>query len=171
MQYKEWLREWLESYVKHSSKQKTYIRYSEIVSGAYCRIAWQLRYERNNATHIATLCYGAFAERELKNGKGVIGKFCKWNYNRYSKLVKGCLCYRSNLGIHSRQNQTSESKRKAGNLFHTYRTEANRTGGTERKESQNVRRGIVPLHRLAYRRIACFGVGRYRFSKGNYIGI
>ena len=33
MQYKEWLREWLESYVKHSSKQKTYIRYSEIVSG------------------------------------------------------------------------------------------------------------------------------------------
>lgn len=32
MQYKEWLREWLESYVKPSSKQKTYIRYSEIVS-------------------------------------------------------------------------------------------------------------------------------------------
>lgn len=31
MQYKEWLREWLESYVKPSSKQKTYIRYSEIV--------------------------------------------------------------------------------------------------------------------------------------------
>lgn len=33
MQYKDWLREWLESYVKPSSKQKTYIRYSEIVSG------------------------------------------------------------------------------------------------------------------------------------------
>lgn len=32
MQYKEWLREWLESYVKPSSKQKTYIRCSEIVS-------------------------------------------------------------------------------------------------------------------------------------------
>lgn len=32
MQYKNWLREWLESYVKPSSKQKTYIRYSEIVS-------------------------------------------------------------------------------------------------------------------------------------------
>lgn len=32
MQYKEWLREWLECYVKPSSKQKTYIRYSEIVS-------------------------------------------------------------------------------------------------------------------------------------------
>ncbi len=31
MQYKEWLREWLESYVKPSSKQKTYIRYSEII--------------------------------------------------------------------------------------------------------------------------------------------
>lgn len=32
MQYKKWLREWLESYIKPSSKQKTYIRYSEIVS-------------------------------------------------------------------------------------------------------------------------------------------
>lgn len=32
MQYKEWLKEWLESYVKPASKQKTYIRYSEIVS-------------------------------------------------------------------------------------------------------------------------------------------
>ena len=31
MQYQQWLREWLESYVKPSSKQKTYIRYSEIV--------------------------------------------------------------------------------------------------------------------------------------------
>ena len=32
MQYKEWLNEWLESYVKPSSKQKTYIRYYEIVN-------------------------------------------------------------------------------------------------------------------------------------------
>lgn len=32
MQYKEWLLEWLECYVKPSSKQRTYLRYSEIVS-------------------------------------------------------------------------------------------------------------------------------------------
>lgn len=32
MQYKYWLKEWLESYVKPSSKRKTYVRYSEIVS-------------------------------------------------------------------------------------------------------------------------------------------
>jgi len=31
MQYQQWLREWLDTYVKPSSKQKTYIRYSEIV--------------------------------------------------------------------------------------------------------------------------------------------
>lgn len=31
MQYQQWLKEWLESYVKPSAKQKTYIRYSEIV--------------------------------------------------------------------------------------------------------------------------------------------
>lgn len=33
MQYKYWLKEWLECYVKPTSKRKTYIRYSEIVSG------------------------------------------------------------------------------------------------------------------------------------------
>lgn len=32
MQYKEWLREWLECYVKPSTKHRTYVRYSEIVS-------------------------------------------------------------------------------------------------------------------------------------------
>jgi len=32
MNYGEWLNEWLECYVKPSSKQKTYIRYSEIVA-------------------------------------------------------------------------------------------------------------------------------------------
>ncbi len=31
MKYREWLSEWLECYVKPSAKQKTYIRYSEIV--------------------------------------------------------------------------------------------------------------------------------------------
>lgn len=31
MKYCKWLNEWLECYVKHSSKQKTYIRYSEII--------------------------------------------------------------------------------------------------------------------------------------------
>lgn len=33
MQYKEWLNEWLECYVKPTTKSKTYIRYSEIVYG------------------------------------------------------------------------------------------------------------------------------------------
>lgn len=33
MQYNIWLNEWLENYVKPSSKRKTYLRYSEIVSG------------------------------------------------------------------------------------------------------------------------------------------
>lgn len=32
MKYADWLNEWLENYVKPSSKQKTYVRYSEIVS-------------------------------------------------------------------------------------------------------------------------------------------
>lgn len=32
MKYQDWLQEWLECYVKPSTKQKTYIRYSEIVS-------------------------------------------------------------------------------------------------------------------------------------------
>lgn len=33
MKYKEWLKEWLENYIKPTTKYKTYIRYSEIVRG------------------------------------------------------------------------------------------------------------------------------------------
>ena len=33
MKYKDWIKEWLENYVKPSLKQRTYIRYSEIVFG------------------------------------------------------------------------------------------------------------------------------------------
>ena len=33
MKYKDWIKEWLENYVKLTSKQRTYIRYSEIVYG------------------------------------------------------------------------------------------------------------------------------------------
>ena len=32
MLYKQWLKEWLENFVKPTSKQKTYVRYSEIVT-------------------------------------------------------------------------------------------------------------------------------------------
>ena len=35
MKYKDWIKEWLENYVKPSLKQRTYIRYSEIVCRYY----------------------------------------------------------------------------------------------------------------------------------------
>lgn len=37
MLYKQWLKEWLENFVKPTSKQKTYLRYSEIIDCHICR--------------------------------------------------------------------------------------------------------------------------------------
>ena len=91
---------------------------------------------RTHAAHLATLYNGTFAERKLENGQGAVGKFSEWHNNRYSELVEGCLCDWTNLRVHSGQNQTTESKRKAGNLFYAYRTETNRTSGVERKEGE-----------------------------------
>ncbi len=71
MQYKEWLNEWLECYVKPSSKQKTYIRYSEIVSGHLVKALGD--YEMSELTPLILQRYATelLQSGNLKTGKGL----------------------------------------------------------------------------------------------------
>ncbi len=71
MKYKEWLREWLECYVKPSSKQKTYIRYSEIVSGHLVKALGD--YELSDLTPLILQRYATklLQSGNLKTGKGL----------------------------------------------------------------------------------------------------
>lgn len=69
MQYREWLMEWLECYVKPSSKQKTYIRYSEIVSQHIIRSLGD--YEMSELT---PLILQRFTTELLQNGNLKTGK-------------------------------------------------------------------------------------------------
>lgn len=69
MQYKEWLMEWLECYVKPSSKQKTYMRYSEIVSQHIIRSLGD--YEMSELT---PLILQRFTTELLQNGNLKTGK-------------------------------------------------------------------------------------------------
>lgn len=71
MRYKEWLREWLECYVKPSSKQKTYRRYSEIVNG---HIVGEIGdYEMNELTPLILqrLTTKLLQHGNLKTGEGL----------------------------------------------------------------------------------------------------
>ncbi len=71
MKYKEWLREWLECYVKPSSKQKTYIRYSEIVSQHLVKTLGD--YEMSDLTPFILQRYATelLHSGNLKTGKGL----------------------------------------------------------------------------------------------------
>lgn len=71
MKYKEWLVEWLECYVKPSSKQKTYIRYSEIVSGHIIKALGG--YEINELTPLVLQRFTTelLQSGNLKTGKGL----------------------------------------------------------------------------------------------------
>ncbi len=74
MNYKDWLKEWLECYVKPSSKQKTYIRYLEIVSGHLVKALGD--YEMSDLTPLILQRYATelLQSGNLKTGKG-LGKF------------------------------------------------------------------------------------------------
>lgn len=71
MQYREWLMEWLECYVKPSSKQKTYIRYSEIVSQHIIRSLGD--YEMSELTPLILQRFTTelLQSGNLKTGKGL----------------------------------------------------------------------------------------------------
>lgn len=69
MKYKQWLTEWLENYVKPVSKQKTYLRYHEIVEQ---HVSTQLgNYELNSLTPLVLQHY---TMRLLKNGNLKTGR-------------------------------------------------------------------------------------------------
>ncbi len=71
MKYKEWLKEWLECYVKPSSKQKTYIRYSEIVSQHIIKSLGD--YEMSELTPLILQRYATelLQSGNIKTGKGL----------------------------------------------------------------------------------------------------
>lgn len=71
MKYRDWLNEWIEHYVKPSSKQKTYIRYSEIVSQHIVRSLGD--YEMEELTPLILQCFATelLQSGNLKTGKGL----------------------------------------------------------------------------------------------------
>lgn len=71
MQYKEWLREWLEHYVKPSSKQKTYIRYYEIVSQHIDKELGDCKMEELTPPILQRYITELLHSGNLKTGKGL----------------------------------------------------------------------------------------------------
>ncbi len=71
MKYKEWLYEWLECYIEPSSKQKTYIRYYDIVSQHLVKAFGD--YEMSDLTPLLLQRYATelLQRGNLKTGKGL----------------------------------------------------------------------------------------------------
>ena len=71
MQYKKWLTEWLEHYVKPSSKQKTYTRYSEIVFGHIVKSLGDYELSELTPLILQRFTTGLLRSGNIKTGKGL----------------------------------------------------------------------------------------------------
>ncbi len=71
MQYKQWLNEWLENYVKPSSKQKTYIRYREIVIRHLTPALGDLEMSAINPLLLQRFVSGLLSNGNLVTGRGL----------------------------------------------------------------------------------------------------
>ncbi len=87
MIFKEWLIEWFENYVKPSAKDKTQIRYSEII---HQHIIPDLgEYEMDALTPLILQKYVTELTRSgnLKTGKGLAPKLCERDYYGHSERI------------------------------------------------------------------------------------
>lgn len=95
MKYKDWLNEWLDNYIKPSSKEKTYTRYYEI---ALQHINPHLgEYELNDLTAIDIQKYITFLSKNgnLKNGTGLAPN----SINSIITVIQGSLKVANSIGL------------------------------------------------------------------------
>ncbi len=95
MQYKQWLNEWLENYVKPSSKPKTYLRYYEIVTRhLYPALG---SYEMTTLTPIILQRFisGLSLSGNLKTGAGLSPN----SVNGIITVIRGSFKYASLMGM------------------------------------------------------------------------
>ena len=118
MKYKDWIKEWLENYVKPSLKQRTYIRYSEIV---FEHIISHLG--EYNIEEIKPLRLQRYTRKLLQKGNQRTGKGL--SANSVNGIIKERVC--------GRQNQETEGTEKTSDMFYQTRTKSHRTRNLQKR--------------------------------------
>ena len=113
MEYIEWLNIWLNNYIKPSAKERTYIRYEQLIRTHIAKKSRRKRRKRPYAYRFAIVCNGIIKLRQFENRQRVIGKLCKYGHIRYSKLIENGAFSRHRKRICCEQNKTPQDKGKA----------------------------------------------------------
>lgn len=95
MKYKTWLQEWLDNYIKPSSKKKTYTRYEEIVKQHINPALGNYELEELTPMIIQKFITELLEKGNLRTGKGLSSN----SVNLIITVVQGSLMIAYNLGI------------------------------------------------------------------------
>ena len=114
MKYIEWLNIWLNNYIKPSAKERTYIRYEQLI-----RTHIVPKIGGNDVNDLTPIVLQSFVTELLNSGNLKTGKELSANFGhiRYSKLIENRAFSRYRKRIYRKQNKTPQDKGKASGMF------------------------------------------------------
>ena len=117
MKYIEWLNIWLNNYIKPSAKERTYIRYEQLIRTHIAPKIGDM--DVNDLTPIVLQSFVTelLNNGNLKTGKALSANFVKDGYIHYSELIENGTFSRCRKRICGKQNKTPQDKGKASRMF------------------------------------------------------
>lgn len=154
MKVKEWLPVWLENYVKPTAKEKSYTRYSEVVTHHLISRIGELEMSEVTPLTLQQMVTELSAHGNLRTGGGVSAN----TVNAFVTVIQDALQMAYRLGYLPKYTADKVKRPKAaektGRVFYGRGTEKDRISGTCRQAPEDVRNRALPLHWVAHRRTA-----------------
>lgn len=154
MKVKEWLPVWLENYVKPTAKEKTYTRYSEVVTHHLIPRIGELGMSEVTPLTLQQMVTELTEHGNLRTGGGLSAN----TVNAIVTVIQAALQMAYRLGYLPKYTADKVKRPKAaektGRVFYGRGTEKDRSGGTCRQAPEDVRNRALSLHWVAHRRTA-----------------
>ena len=163
MQYNDWLHIWLENYVKPTSKQKTYVRYSEIVSHHISGKLGEMELAELTPLVLQKFTTDLTVKGNVKTGKGLAPN----SVNGIITVIQNSLntaCYTGQVSEYSADKiRRPKSSEKQITCFTSEEQKLIERAILEGGKTKLFGVVLLPLYGLAYRRAARPRMVGYRF--------
>ena len=161
MKLREWMKIWLERYVKSAVKSRTFTKYEQIVNlhiNPYMGNCSMKKIKEMDVQKL--LSVDLLANKKLSTS--VINAVLSVLKNSLSIAVTKRLTDKSR-----RENKKNDALRKSSGSVFDKRTTIDRKLYRKDEEYEIIRNSRLPIYGIAYRRITCFDLGRRRYEEKN----
>lgn len=151
MKVKEWLPVWLENYVKPTAKEKTYTRYSEVVTHHLIPRIGELEMSEVTPLMLQQMVTELSAHGNLRTGGGLSAN----TVNAIVTVIQAALQVAYRLGYLPEYTADKVKRPKAAEkqieCFTVEEQKKNQSSGTCRQAPEDVRNRALSLHWIAHR--------------------